>query len=89
MKRDEFICSVKIGASIVFYQIYFLIIAIISFILLPWTYALAILGSIPLLAVVYIYFKGAWKLNMFSFKRSFASKAVLEQLSAQRAAIRN
>ena len=89
MKRDEFICSVKIGASIVFYQIYFLIIAIISFILLPWAYALAILGSIPLLAVVYIYFKGAWKRNMFSFKRSFANKAVLEQLSAQRAAIRN
>lgn len=89
MKRDEFICSLKIGASALFYHIYFLVIALAVFILLPWMYALTILVALPLTGLIYIYVRGLWKIHSIGLKRTLTTKNVLSELEEKRSAIRN
>ncbi len=88
MKRDEFICSVKIGAALVFYNIYFFLTVLLSFIFLPWMFALAVIIGLPLTGLVFIYFKGLWKRNAIRFKRTFTSKEKLSQFEGRRSDLR-
>ena len=88
MKRDEFICSVKIGAALVFYNLYLLLTILLSFIFLPWMFALAVIIGLPLSGLMFIYFKGLWKRNAIRFKRTFTSKEKLSQFEGRRKDLR-
>jgi glycerol-3-phosphate O-acyltransferase/dihydroxyacetone phosphate acyltransferase len=88
MKRDEFICSVKIGAALIFYHIYIAIVVLLGLIFLPWLTLLIILISLPISGVVYLYFRGAYKRQTIRFKRSLASNKLLDELKSDRSEIR-
>lgn len=88
MKRDEFICSVKIGAALVFYNIYFFLTILLSFIFLPWMFALAVIIGLPLTGLIFIYFKGLWKRHAIQFKRTFTNSIKLSQFEERRTELR-
>lgn len=83
MKRDEFICSVKIGASFVLYLFYLPLIFGLSLLFIPLNWALAGLISIPLSGLFFIYFRGAWIRTMHRFNR-IRSKSSIKELEEQR-----
>lgn len=83
MKRDEFRCSVKIGAATILYMIYWLIALIILLLVLPWKMAIIASLSLPLSGLYFIYFKGAWARSIHRLKR-LVSKQAIKQLEQQR-----
>lgn len=83
MKRDEFRCSVKIGAATILYMIYWLIASIILLLVLPWKMATLACLSLPLSGLYFIYFKGAWARSIHRLKR-LVSKQAIKQLEQQR-----
>ena len=83
MKRDEFRCSVKIGAATILYMIYWLIALIILLLVLPWKMAIIASLSLPLCGLYFIYFKGAWARSIHRLKR-LVSKQAIKQLEQQR-----
>ena len=87
MRRDEFICSVKLGASTIFYLIYGFLMFLILSLVFSIKAGLVALLALPVLGLLYLYFRGAWKRNITALRNMFINKETKEQLSKKRSEI--
>ena len=87
MKRDEFRCSVKIGAAMIFYMLYCLIITLVLSLVFSFKWGIVALVGLPALGMLFIYFRGAWKRNITSFKALFVAKEAKSELKKKRSEI--